>query len=167
MSATSELNTVELHPIEEGLTTFRGLFKTICKDLGDLGVSVSSDAVRVVFSTATEEGMTQYLGVTLLLMIKVGKRLLINFVSALKFLPAARILTLRTGGGTFLGNLRILFSRIIFNQYYIESSISLVEQAEEDGADGPICNDMNIGHAVFDFITQPNELAVQTKTPPP
>ena len=59
MATTSE--SIKSHPIKEGLTTFRHHSKTTRKDLG---ISVSSDAVQAIFSTATnDESMAQNLGI--------------------------------------------------------------------------------------------------------
>lgn len=61
MATTSETIIIKLHPIKEGLTIFCHLFETTCEDLG---ISLSSDAVPVVFSKTTNLGISQCLGIT-------------------------------------------------------------------------------------------------------
>lgn len=58
MATASELENVRRNPIKEGLNAFRHLFQSTCTDLS---IAASSDAVQVVFSTATVAGMAQLL----------------------------------------------------------------------------------------------------------
>ena len=102
-----------------------------------------------------------------LLTIIVGKGLLLQLLSALQIQPAAQLLPSRVGDGTLLNDLYILQSRISLNQYNIASAIPLVKQIVDNKGDGPVCNDVKIWHAVFDLVTQKNELLARTKTPPP
>ena len=60
MATISESIIFKQHPIKEGLANFCHLFIMTQKDLS---ISVSSDAVQAIFSTATNEGMTNNLGI--------------------------------------------------------------------------------------------------------
>ncbi len=54
MATASELEKIRSNPIKEGLNAFQDLFQLICTDLS---ITVSSDAVQVIFATAAIAGM--------------------------------------------------------------------------------------------------------------
>jgi hypothetical protein len=70
-TASSELDVIDSNPVKKALGTFQRLFEST---RADLGVADSSDAVQVVFSTATV-GMAQIIVVTFLANIRSCKKL--------------------------------------------------------------------------------------------
>ena len=58
MATAVELEKIRSNPIKEEFGAFRSLFESTC---ADLSITVSSDVVQVVFSTAAVAGMAQLL----------------------------------------------------------------------------------------------------------
>ncbi|KAL5400322.1 hypothetical protein PMIN03_012471 [Paraphaeosphaeria minitans] len=83
MSTQSRSQIIQSKPIGEGLQGFRNTYRSICEDIG---VSNSSQALDQVGYEDTQD-------------------LLVNLLSALQALPAARILQSRHGGKTLFHDL--------------------------------------------------------------
>jgi hypothetical protein len=58
MAAASELDTIHVNQINEGLGTFRRLFEST---RAELGIGASQDTVQVVFSTVATAGASSFL----------------------------------------------------------------------------------------------------------
>ncbi|KAG9231374.1 hypothetical protein BJ875DRAFT_506723 [Amylocarpus encephaloides] len=136
MATAVELEKIRSNPIKEGFGAFRSLFESTC---ADLSITVSSDAVQVVFSTAA---------------VAAAKNLALDLILALANEPAARILPSRVADRTLSRDLGILYSRVDANQVDIASYVPLVEQIVRNEPDTPTWNDADIWLAVFELVAR-------------
>ncbi|KAG9237290.1 hypothetical protein BJ875DRAFT_533004 [Amylocarpus encephaloides] len=140
MATVSEQDSTGSNPIKEGLDSFRRFFESTRVDLG---VTVSSDAVQAVLSTATTT---------------VAKNLVLDLVLALQSQPVARILPSRFNRRTLLGDLSGYVTLIDSNNNFdIKSAIPLVESVVTN------VPDVEIWTTVFNLVAH----AASPKAPTP
>lgn len=109
MTDPSDEDVIASKPIKNGLDIFRRLYELMCKSLG---ISEMQDVSKqiVLLIEAHRAGKTRnFRSHDFKLKHTDAKSLVLDLVSALHILPAARSLRSRNGRGTFSGDLAIFY----------------------------------------------------------
>ena len=155
MDDRSDSDIIISKPIGEGLDGFRGLFRSTCQGLGISQLQDSSEQVRLLVEVAGNGKTRIFLQFCFWLTHIDARGLMLDLVSTLQVLPAARSLRSRNNRGTLGGDLAIVYSRLDSNEVDVISIIPLLKQVIKPALD------LDIWNAVFTLLASP-----KVTTPP-
>ncbi|KAL9098225.1 MAG: hypothetical protein Q9163_006079 [Psora crenata] len=133
MMNLSESELIASKPIGNGLEAFRNHYRSICEELGIPRHEDTSKQFSLLLEAAGSGDV---------------KVLIVDLISELQRLPAARILPSRSGLGTLAGDLAIFYSRLDSNEVEVESAVPLLDQIIKTAPDS------DIWHAVYTLVSK-------------
>jgi hypothetical protein len=149
MTDLSDSDIIASNPIEDGLDRFSGLFRSMCKGLG---ISELQDASKqvILLTEAADASKAQNFRDSVIKLIYIDiKGLILDLVSALLVLPAARSLPSRNNRGTLDGDLAAFYSQLVQTDVNVELILPLLEQVTKPASD------LDIWNAVFVLVAKP------------